>query len=295
MNHRNELDNQAKEESLTAVFPDAYAAVKTGNVELLKQLLHAHPALANARSLQGRTLLHHLCDWPGHYPNQLEIGQALLDAGADVNARAIDPERGETSLQWTASNDDVAMANLLLDAGTPIDGLNDDRRPLAQSLWYGCTKVTDLLVRRGASLDLELAAAVGRTDLLPSFFGPDGELLPSAGKHREPVNTTDHSAPEELLQQALIYAIIGGSHESASYLVDRGADVNGIPSGFDHTGAAPLHWAAAGTNTAIIQLLVARGADLNIQDRRYHSTPIGWANHFKRTEHEALLRSLGGV
>ncbi|RAP74951.1 ankyrin repeat domain-containing protein [Paenibacillus montanisoli] len=295
MSCETDFDNQARDEFLAEVYPKAYAAVKTGDVEGLRQLLRAYPELANARSKQGRTLLNHLCDWPGHYPNQLETGRALLNADADVNARAIDPALGETPLQWTASNDDVEMADLLLDAGTPIDGLNDDRRPLAQALWYGCTNVAKLLVRRGAALDLELAAAVGRVDLLPSFFGPDGKLLPRAGIHREPVNTTTPSPPGELLQQALIYAVIGGSYDSAEYLLDRGADVNGSPSGFDHTGAAPLHWAAAGTNTAIIRLLLDRGAELNARDRRYCGTPLGWANHFQRTEHEELLRSLGGV
>lgn len=295
MNCEMDIDNQARDESLAVVYPEAYAAVKSGNVEQLGELLRSYPELANARSKQGRTLLHHLCDWPGHYPNQLESGKALLDSGVDVNARAIDPERGETPLQWTVSNDDVAMANFLLDAGTPIDGLNDDRRPLAQALWYGCTNAAELLVRRGAALDLELAAAVGRVDLLPMFFGPDGKLLPSAGVHREPVNTTTLSTPEELQQQALIYAIIGDSYESAAFLLERGADVNGVPSGFDDTGAAPLHWAAAGTNTAIVRLLLDRGAELNVRDHRYKRTPLGWANHFKRTEHEELLSSLGGI
>ncbi|WP_308637985.1 ankyrin repeat domain-containing protein [Paenibacillus silvisoli] len=295
MSCASDIDNQARDESLSEVYPAAYEAVKEGQLEQLKALLSTHPTLANARSKQGRTLLNHLCDWPGHYPNQLETGRALLEAGADVNARAIDPERGETSLQWAASNGDVEMAAFLLDAGSPVDGLNDDRRPLAQALWYGCPNVARLLVERGAALDLELAAAVGRADLLPSFFGADGKLLPSAGVHREPVNATTPSPPEELLQQALIYAAIGGSYESAAYLLDRGADVNGVTSGFDHTGGAPLHWAAAGTNTALVRLLVERGAELNARDRRYFATPLGWANHFKRTEHEELLRGLGGV
>lgn len=296
MSISNEVDFEARDEVLSAAFREACRAVKMGWTERLAVLLREHPALAEARSKQGRTLLHHLCDWPGHYPNQVESGRLLVTAGADVNARAIDPERGETGLQWTASNDDVALATLLLDAGAPVDGLNDDRRPLAQAIWYGCMQVRELLLARGAALDLELAAAVGRVDLLPGFFGEDGELLASAGVHREPVNTSMTGEPiaNELLQQALVYACIGGSVEAAAFLLDRGADVNAIPRGFDATGGAPLHWAAASGNAALVELLARRGADLAARDRRYSSTPAGWANHFKQAETEALLRQLGG-
>lgn len=111
----------------------------------------------------------------------METGRALIAAGADVNARTMDPEEGETALQWAASCNDSVMAELLIDAGASIDGFNDDRRPLTQALWYGCQQVAETLVRRGATLDLELAAGLGRTDLLPTFFDVDGSLLPSAG------------------------------------------------------------------------------------------------------------------
>ncbi|SEO49347.1 ankyrin repeat domain-containing protein [Paenibacillus sp. OV219] len=294
MSYSNEIDFEARDIDLAEVFREACRAVKSGAVERLAELLWGFPALAEARSMQGRTLLHHLCDWPGHYPRQLEIGQALLAAGADVNARAIDLDRGETGLQWAASNDDVQMAALLLDAGASVNGLNDDRRPLAQAIWYGCTQVRDLLLARGAALDLELAAAVGRTELLPGFFGEDGQLLNSAGVHREPVNTpiTGEPVANELLQQALIYACIGGRVGAAAFMLDRGADVNAIPRGFDETGGAALHWAAASGNVALVELLHSRGADLGKRDRRYNSTPAGWANHFKQAETEARLLRL---
>src|SRR5260221_9256845 len=71
---------------------------------------------------------------------------------------------------------------------TPTVVLGDDRRPLAQAIWYECGQVAETLVRRGATLDLELAAGMGRTERLSSFFDAGGKLLPSAGRHHPPVN-----------------------------------------------------------------------------------------------------------
>ncbi|MBB6672703.1 ankyrin repeat domain-containing protein [Cohnella nanjingensis] len=297
---REEWDDVPQDAMLAEVYPQAVRMVKTGESDQLKRWLCAYPALAKARSRRGRTLLHHLCDWPGHLPNALETGQALVDAGADVNARAIDAAAGETGLQWACSNDDAALADWLIDAGASVNGLNDDRRPLAQAIWYGCHRVKELLVRKGALLDLELAAGLGRSELLPSYFAEDGSLLPSAGPHRPPVSATEagDGSREERLAQALVYAVIGGSAEAAAELLDRGAPVNAMPPGFDRLRATPLHWAACGTGVRadsqgasedaaddlrLVKLLVRRGADRTAVDPVYGSTPLGWARHFGRT------------
>src|SRR6266851_715260 len=208
--------------------------------------------------------------------------------------RASDPEKGETALQWAASCDDAVLAELLIDAGTPVDGLGDDRRPLTQAIWYECPQVAETLVRKGAALDLELAAGMGRTDLLPSFFDADGGLLPSAGRHHPPVNAPvlAETPSDERLEQALVYAVLGGSVEAAAYLLDRRADVNAQPSGFDGRGT-PLHWAASRRSVRMVALLIERGADLSATDPAYGATPLGWAEHFKREEIIELLKSLG--
>jgi len=290
------MDDSPRDAALAGVFPAAVRAVKTGDVERLRRLLGERPELANACSQHGRTLLHHLCDWPGHWPREAETARALFAAGADVNARSGDPEAGETALQWAASSDDAAMAELLLDAGAPVDGLNDDRRPLAQALWYGCEQVAATLVRRGAALDLELAAGLGRTDLLPACFDAGGGLLPSAGRHHPPINGAVVAAEpaDERLEQALVYAVIGGRVEAAAYLLERGANVNAQPSGFDGRATA-LHYAAGGKVPGMVELLVGRGADLAATDSRFGATPLGWAEHQKRQEMVELLRRLGAT
>jgi hypothetical protein len=181
-----------------------------------------------------------------------------------------------SSWYWAASCDDAVLAELLIDAGTPVDGLNDDRRPLAQVLWYNCPQVAEALVRQGATLDLELAVGMGRIDLLSAFFDAAGHLRASTGHHHLPINfpNLSDSPSGELLEQALVYAVIGGSVEAAAYLFDRGANINAQPSGFDGQ-ATPLHRAAYGKVAQMVELLVERGADFSALDLRYGATALG--------------------
>jgi len=60
-------------------------------------------------------LLHVATDWPGHFPHVSASIAALVEAGADVNARFHGPHE-ETPLHWAASSADVAALDALLDA-----------------------------------------------------------------------------------------------------------------------------------------------------------------------------------
>ena len=67
-----------------------------------------------------RTLLHVATDWPGHFPNGAETVAVLVEAGADVNGRFRGPH-AETPLHWAASSNDVEVLDALLDAGADIE------------------------------------------------------------------------------------------------------------------------------------------------------------------------------
>ena len=58
-------------------------------------------------------------------------------------------------------------------------------------------------------------------------------------------------------------------------LLERGArpEVTGI------FGETALHWAAIVGADRLVRRLVERGAPLNLKDRKYSSTPLGWARH----------------
>jgi uncharacterized protein len=80
------------------------------------------------------------------------------------------------------------------------------------------------------------------------------------------------------------------SVDGVALLIDLGFDVNAINRLDRYHESAPLHEVAANANLELIELLLAHGADPNLRDASYQSTPAGWAEHFGQTEAERYLR-----
>lgn len=144
----------------------------------LKRLLVEHPSLVK-ETFRSRTLLHVATDWPGHYPNGAAIVAVLIEAGADVNARFFGPHSTETPLHWAASSNDVEVLDALLDAGADIEATGAviaGGTPLDDAVAFGQWKAAQLLVERGAQTKMWHAAALGMMERMKEVFE---ETLPS--------------------------------------------------------------------------------------------------------------------
>ncbi len=132
-------------------------AVRAGDVEAIQRSLHNDPALATAR-LGGRgagteTPLHLVAGWPGYFPNGPQIVRLLIGAGADPNVPT-SPDPPETPLHYAASNDDVDVAEALIEGGADLEVPDGSiGTPLDNAVGYGCWHVARLLVTRGATVD----------------------------------------------------------------------------------------------------------------------------------------------
>jgi uncharacterized protein len=192
-------------------------AIHAGDVEALKRLLRENPRLATARlgaddSEMTRTLLHVVTDWPGHFSNGAATVAALVEAGADVNARFTGPHT-ETPLHWAASSDDVDVLDALLDAGADIEApgaVIAGGTPLADATAFGQWTAARRLVERGARTPLREAAALGLMDRVEHYCAADTPPTPNE------------------LTQALWYACHGGQRRAAAYLLECGAELNWI-------------------------------------------------------------------
>jgi ketosteroid isomerase-like protein/ankyrin repeat protein len=195
-------------------------AIRSGPAAAVEQLLREHPVLARARlgdpaQGQSRTLLHVVCDWPGHVPEAAAKVAALVAAGADVDARFTGPHT-ETPLHWAASSDDIEALDALLDAGADIEAdgaVIGGGTPMADAVAFGQWNAARRLLERGARTTLWQAAALGLADRV-----------------RDELAAT--TPVREDLDNALWCAAHGGQRETAELLIERGAD----PAWIGHDG-----------------------------------------------------------
>jgi hypothetical protein len=202
--------------------PRAVAAVQAiheGDVEGLRRLLAEHPDLARAAlgsrdcaNGMTRSLLHVVTDWPGHFPRGPETVEALIAAGADVNARFTGPHT-ETPLHWAASSDDVAVLDALLDAGADLEATGAviaGGTPMADATAFGQWNAARRLLERGAKTNLWEASALGLLDRVESSFA--GGEMPAA----------------EHVTGSFWGACHGGHRDVAEYLLGKGAELNWV-------------------------------------------------------------------
>jgi ankyrin repeat protein len=283
----------------------AYRAVEDGDRERLAELLDEHPGLVRTRGTNGNDLLGMAGD-----PGSVKL---LLERGADVNRGN---DYGWTKLHQAGYSNDRPLAELVLAAGarTDVSARGDGGTPLVAALFWGHREVVDLLGLEPRNL--RVAAGLGRVDLIDELVG-----TPAAGAHRAFYRPhggfpawQPSDDPQEILDEALVWAAKADRIEAIERLVELGANVEadpyrGTPLGWAAAngrvaairrlvelgadpnrrgtfggpthgeGVPPLHLAAQSGQEEAVGLLLELGADPTIRDAIYHGTAAGWAAH----------------
>lgn len=227
----------------------AYRAVEDNERERLADLLDRFPDLVVQRGTNGNDLLGMASD--------LSIVSLLLERGADPNRGN---DYGWTKLHQAGYGNDCELASLMLDAGARTDlfARGDGGTPLVAALFWGHREVAELLGRE--PVNLRVAAGLGDLDLIRELVG-----TPQAGAQRgfyrphggfpawEPSD-----APQEVLDEALVWAAKSDRVDAIRLLVELGARVDADP----YRGTA-LTWAAVNGHPDAVRALVELGADPN--------------------------------
>ena len=266
-------------------------------------------------------------DPPAH-PDELALARLLLEAGADPNdgqtlynrhwdgddrwlellfefglgtgdggrwhrllaqAHATPRQMVDEQLKAAARSGFAGHVRLLLDHGADPEARGapnheyEVRTPREEAMLRGHRECADIPRGAGATSGaaplyafLE-AATEGDRDRVQRLLADDPTLTQQAIKQY----------PDQLVRAAQRNSV-----EGVALLIDLGFDVNATNRLDRYRESAPLHEAAAEGNLEVIEVLLAHGADPNLKDSSYNSTPAGWAENFGRTDAQRYLEAL---
>ena len=255
-----------------AKFERAADAVVNGDAATLREMLQHNPELVRARSPREHRsmLLHYVSangveDYRQKTPhNAVEIATILLDASSEIDAVADAYGKG-TTLGLTASSIHplragvlIPLLELLLTRGASVDGAPGGWNPVNACLANGRKVGAEWLASRGAKLDLEGAAGVGRLDLVKTFFNEDASL--------------NHNATKTQLESGFIWACEYGRADVVDFLLEMGV----YKSAYRQFKLTGLHWAAASGDIDTVKALLKHKAPLEAKNA-WGGTPLGAA------------------
>jgi hypothetical protein len=273
---RTDLDRPHHERIEDPAFRRAVDLLDAGDADGLRAHLRDHPGVVHQRVrfeggnyFETPALLEFVAENPirhGRLPaNIVEVARVVLEAGAKTDRSIL-----ESTLALVASGRvarecgaQIPLIDLLCDHGA------DPARAMLPALVHAEFDAVDALLRRGATLDLPVAAATGR-------LAEARRSLPTA-------------SPEER-HRALALAAQHGHAGIVRLLLDAGEDPDRYNPVGCHSHSTPLHQAALEGHEEVVRLLVERGARLDVKDILHRGTPLGWAEYAGRTAIAEYLR-----
>jgi ankyrin repeat protein len=242
------------------------------------------------------------------HPHSVTLARLLLTAGADANDAqtlynrmfepgndhlevlfefGLDPTAAmvRDQLQWAISHGMTERVELLVGHGVDVVApLGADHAAAALAAITGHAELVDYLVAQGSPppdlnpVDAFIAAALAADRGMLDRLQAEHPGLAIAVRNLRPA--------------LVVWAAALGRIPAVELLVQNGFEVNArgridIPR--DDPWETALHQAAQSGNLELARTLLALGADPEIHDKRFDSTPLGWAHYFNQPEVAQLL------
>jgi ankyrin repeat protein len=225
------------------------AAAHLGNMALVQTLLDQGADVNEESHVLGRPLT------GAAYGGHLSVVQLLVERGADVSGGA---------LQWKAETEG-RDGNLWMITRSS----NQIRSALEAATAAGHEPIVDLLLEPSLGISrssftffaaMVQAAQGGHQNMLQSLFD------------RADFNAVAEELKERVLDAAVRESASNGHLETLKFLLDAGAPVDLVISERHEQG--PLWNAAINGQNGAVEMLLARGADINERSLRPRSSPL---------------------
>lgn len=274
---------------------DAHAAARLDMLDKLRELVVANPAVVHERGGDGQM--------PLHFASTVEIAAFLLNHGADIDARDVDHE--STPAQWMVrSRQDVAhylvsrgcWTDLLMAAA--LGDLELARRHLdtaPDSIWLRVSDDSFPMIggKTGGTIyqwELgwyvsahQVARAFGHETVFQLLWqrSPDELKLTTACWLKDEATVrlllaADPNLAARLAEperRQLAHAARNDDLSAVRLMLSAGLPIDATTQ----HGATALHWAAFHGNLEMAELLLTRTPPLEVTDRDFQGTPLGWA------------------
>lgn len=268
--------------TLASPFCDAVSAIDRGDVAALEHLLTLHPSLVRDRVDYGEGyfsqpyLLWFVAENPvrnGSLPGNIgEVVRTILRAARSEAVENL-REQVDYALGLVCSGRvprECGVQGELIDLLVAA-GANPDNS-MTTALAHRERGAVDRLFHHGATLSLLAAACLGR---------------------EEDVRRLAPLASQVERQAALVGAAFYSQTSALSLLLGQVVDVSAYSPPNFHPHGTALHHAVDSGSLEVVRLLVEAGAPLDVRDRIYHGTPLGWAEYLHQEKIAEYLRSKG--
>lgn len=204
----------------------------------------------------------------GKIPDPVKYLRFLIDNGSTTKRQLV----------AAASVNSRELLNALLEAGSSIDE-GGRWTALEETLYWGHRELADYLLKVcGAEINTLCAAAMlGNIEKLAGFFRGE-KLIESELPVHFPWGPIEDSTESDAMAQAFNLGLRHKQYKVASYLLDRGVDINAIAR-CHHEKCTALHMAAHSNWFEMVDWLIDHGAVGNVRDSRFNATAIDWAEH----------------
>ena len=180
---------------------------------------------------------------------RVDIVKTLIEAGADVNAAALND--GASPLVLASSFGNVAMAKLLLEAGADVN--TADHKGKSALYWaasYGHADVVKMLLEAGADVNSPA------TDRMPVLIGAAAEGNVDVVNMLLEAGVDVNAADEKNRLTALIGAAAKGHVQMVNMLLEAGAETDAA----DKDGKTAINYATEKGHADVVKILYDGGA-----------------------------------